>query len=598
MVASDIGSRNLEKVLSEHYQVPSYQRVYEWKPNRVNDLWIDLMSEYVENPQNRHSDYLLGPLVIDASHHNTTDHDYFEIIDGQQRLVTISLMLCALRDLVNQRTKNVQDETSKEVTNQFIEFINGFIISDEDGIMVLGDNKNRDRDVFREILFPNSEPKISKALKESHSYKSNKLRRNYRSLRVNLVGLCDACGLTVDCVNITRAILLLRTIIQDLISHVYFAHVKINDPKSVHQVFTSLNAKGQSLQQGALIKSYILKSANDEKTKRQLQIRWDRLMTMHNEAEDKFLYESYLSRLKEKEKSASKLYETISEQLDGQKSKSKRYLEKYIRELEVDSPFIQMLDNPRLNPIGMPTKLHHTFYGIDQIGAKYIRRPIIAVCREWGSKDNLNDHRIQDLTDCFLKVFFMYKTVGNRSIDVVRGISRSVTQGINKEPVDLSNVFSIILDNPEIKIYLEDDAFNKDFPRYVENLDNNFAKYILMSLEHELNKPQGVSLNLNRPETELEHIFPQNADPKDWPNEENLGKHTNRLGNLKLNGDNDGDESYKTSGYKLNKNYLSKYKDWNEESILQREKELLEIAKRIWDLKYYRTKYLKNKHQK
>ncbi|MDA8002917.1 MAG: HNH endonuclease family protein, partial [Alphaproteobacteria bacterium] len=320
-----------------------------------------------------------------------------------------------------------------------------------------------------------------------------------------------------------------------------------------------------------------------------------------------------LSRLKpgEQERPQNRLYDTKSGEIDDDNNKDK-FIGAYISELEMDSPYIQILNNPQSNILNISPELQHTFYGINQIGAKYIRRPIIAACREWGKKD-LRDPRIQELSDCLLKSFFMYKTVGDKSIDVVRKMARSVTQMIMSDPSNTSEIFKIVLDNPDIVRYINKQGFKDDFAYYVEELDPKPAKYILMSLEHELNKPGGISLNLVNSETQLEHIFPQNAKSDDWPNLKDLEDHINRLGNLtlmpkkwnielsnhsysdKLNGVSQNGSSpisYKKSGFKLNKIGIGEISDvWNRDSMEDRERELCEIANRIWDLNTYRNKY-------
>lgn len=74
---------SIEKLFECNITIPDYQRIYCWDSKRVTDLWNDL-SAMPDSP------YHLGTVVL---HHNG---DKYDVIDGQQRLVTLTLILRAL----------------------------------------------------------------------------------------------------------------------------------------------------------------------------------------------------------------------------------------------------------------------------------------------------------------------------------------------------------------------------------------------------------------------------------------------------------------------------------------------------------------------
>ncbi|MDB9397634.1 DUF262 domain-containing protein [Microcystis aeruginosa] len=71
------------------YRVPPFQRDYSWKEENWEDLWQDIQTLY-ENPDSSH---YMGAIVLQGSQRSDTD---FTIIDGQQRLVTISILAIAI----------------------------------------------------------------------------------------------------------------------------------------------------------------------------------------------------------------------------------------------------------------------------------------------------------------------------------------------------------------------------------------------------------------------------------------------------------------------------------------------------------------------
>jgi uncharacterized protein with ParB-like and HNH nuclease domain len=66
------------------YKVPMFQRDYSWTETEWDDLWQDMIEVY----KDRESDHFMGYLVF-----QTKDNIQFNIIDGQQRIATLSLLV-------------------------------------------------------------------------------------------------------------------------------------------------------------------------------------------------------------------------------------------------------------------------------------------------------------------------------------------------------------------------------------------------------------------------------------------------------------------------------------------------------------------------
>ncbi|RKV54721.1 hypothetical protein DD793_00045 [Helicobacter pylori] len=80
-----------------YYQIPIYQRPYQWTEENCEKLLDDLFEDYEEN---RESDYFCGSLVLVKSDPNSKTETY-DIVDGQQRLSTFILLAKVLADLYN-----------------------------------------------------------------------------------------------------------------------------------------------------------------------------------------------------------------------------------------------------------------------------------------------------------------------------------------------------------------------------------------------------------------------------------------------------------------------------------------------------------------
>lgn len=72
------------------YFVPIYQRDYSWTETEVEQLWKDI----IETIDEGRIEHFMGAIVV-----NNADGSYYQLIDGQQRIATISLLMCAIRDI-------------------------------------------------------------------------------------------------------------------------------------------------------------------------------------------------------------------------------------------------------------------------------------------------------------------------------------------------------------------------------------------------------------------------------------------------------------------------------------------------------------------
>ncbi|MBT3328285.1 MAG: DUF262 domain-containing protein, partial [Gemmatimonadales bacterium] len=78
------------------YRVPVFQRFYTWTRKEWEELWGDVAA-LTDSAQNR-SSLFMGSLVVVPLEPSATAPPMYEIIDGQQRMMTYSLLLCALRN--------------------------------------------------------------------------------------------------------------------------------------------------------------------------------------------------------------------------------------------------------------------------------------------------------------------------------------------------------------------------------------------------------------------------------------------------------------------------------------------------------------------
>jgi len=89
------------------YEVPSHQRDFSWGKDEIEDFWNDLISSTQEK------DYFFGSMIFQSS----SDRKIKIILDGQQRLITITVLLAAIRDIFY----NLKEiESAQDINQHFI----------------------------------------------------------------------------------------------------------------------------------------------------------------------------------------------------------------------------------------------------------------------------------------------------------------------------------------------------------------------------------------------------------------------------------------------------------------------------------------------
>ncbi len=108
--------RRLRELLysGDQYVVPAFQRYYKWEREDWRKLWDDIDTLYSEEPGGSH---FMGSMVCMAAPQVPGVVPAYMLIDGQQRIVTLSLMLSAIRDIAKSRNDN---KLAEEIQEQFL----------------------------------------------------------------------------------------------------------------------------------------------------------------------------------------------------------------------------------------------------------------------------------------------------------------------------------------------------------------------------------------------------------------------------------------------------------------------------------------------
>ncbi|GAA9410583.1 DUF262 and DUF1524 domain-containing protein [Helicobacter pylori] len=212
--------------------IPIYQRLYSWEEEQCKQLWDDIIKIGGNDKMDRH---FIGSIVFVQDGIYTTSHNELLIIDGQQRLTTITLLLTALRDHLSD-----EDEFLKKFSCQKIQ--NHYLI-----------NSNKDGDKKFRLILSDSD-------KDTLLYLIDKDRRKPSEPSSKIVENFKLFGKWIS-KNTNK----LETIFKGL-EKLMIVEIALEKGKDDPQlIFESMNSKGMELTQTDLIRNYIIMETEDEK---------------------------------------------------------------------------------------------------------------------------------------------------------------------------------------------------------------------------------------------------------------------------------------------------------------------------------------------
>lgn len=224
---------------SKRFVIPVYQRNYDWKMEHCKQLYDDLVKVI---RQNRKS-HFFGSIVSVQSESGTMEE--FLIIDGQQRLTTVSLLLLAVHHLLQKGKAISQDRQLPE------KILKKYLIDEyepEEKRVKLKPIKN-DQKAF-DILFDKD---------EEHIPDSN-LTINYQYFYERI----QQGELTVD-------------ELFDAICRLEIINISLNHEDNPQLIFESLNSTGLDLSEGDKIRNYILMGLKTEQQNKFYEKYWNRI---------------------------------------------------------------------------------------------------------------------------------------------------------------------------------------------------------------------------------------------------------------------------------------------------------------------------------
>ncbi|GAA6820820.1 DUF262 and DUF1524 domain-containing protein [Helicobacter pylori] len=220
------------KSQEKQFVIPIYQRVYSWEKEQCKQLWDDIIKT---GGNDQIEGYFIGSIVFVHDGIYTTSHNELLIIDGQQRLTTITLLFIALRDYLNDEDEFLEKFSRQKIQNRYL--INSDEKGDKKFKLILSEP---DRDALLSLIDKNRRKPSELLLKIMENFKlfEEWIRKNADKMETIFKGL----------------------------EKLMVVEISLERGKDNPQlIFESMNSTGKDLTQTDLIRNYILMGLEPEK---------------------------------------------------------------------------------------------------------------------------------------------------------------------------------------------------------------------------------------------------------------------------------------------------------------------------------------------
>ncbi len=534
--------------------VPPYQRSYSWEDEQVVDLWDDTY----EARRAGASEYFLGAVIL-----TTANRGCLTIIDGQQRLATISMLVAALRDAFIEIGD--QRRASK--------LIEVFLASEDFNTLELRPHlslNTQDNHFYRELVVESKSPEPTC---DSHRL----LRAAFFELSSRLQSELNDLPRPEDRLDL---LLEWREFLEDK-AKVIVVHVP--SESDAYLIFETLNDRGKDLTIADLLKNFLFQCSGGRLE--EVKQFWGNAASLLEGSGVAFVtfirhhWASMYGMTRERD-----LYKNIKRRI-----RTGNDAVKYARQLaEAAKMYLALLGNDMDYWSELGTEARRHVETLNRFGLEQYRPMRLAAMANFDAEEL---SKVLNKTVGWSVRGLVVGGLGGGSYEKYYGdAARRISDGTVRKA---SKLFEIL--EPVVPI---DERFEQAFSE-AKVSKPALARYYLLALENHAAGESEPELVPNDDEglVNLEHVLPQNASLGDWPgfNADNVSDYSKRLGNMVLLKKSEnrrlGRRSFKEKKPKYAESSLRLTAQagakprWTPKVIQDRQAELAKMAVEVWPRK-------------
>ncbi len=454
MRATETNVLNFIGGLDKVFIIPPFQRNYEWTFEQCNELFNDIINSHKSNKS-----HYLGNIVYYVGKNSGASYNEFILVDGQQRVTTILLLLCALRDSI--KDQSVFDSVNKR-----------YLINDT------GDNRFRVRLKQTSYDLKSFMSIIDKTPIEDDD---NNVTKNYNWF-LKLISNCD-----VNAKDIYETIPNLEVVDVNLQID--------NDLGAIQTVFEKINSTGKRLTPADLIRNFLLLANTSSEQERLYEDYWVKIeQTIKNDNISRFARDYLIMNVFE-DVPESKIYKMFKDHFDAAEALHIDIL----RDMYKYSKYYAWLKNENCPN----NKINNLIKTLNYVKSDDLYPLYLYLFDTKYDSDIPELVKILTLISDFMLRYRIVSPAGGSG--ALRSVIQQLLEGMNSGVIDNSYEaihFELSNSNTPSGRFPNDEELIKSLTEFV---NTNYAKVVLLKIEEHEKNNTPIPLE----QVTVEHIMPQ-----------------------------------------------------------------------------------------
>lgn len=348
---------------SGYFKIPRFQRPYSWEKDEVENFWEDITKNKDEN-------YFIGSMVVFQS-----TKPYFGIVDGQQRLTTITIILSVIRDsFIKLKQDNLARGIHKYIEKANVDNEDEFILNSETSFPFL-------QGVIQSYKKQN--------IKDDIGAEESNLKNAYSLIHNKMLALIPEIDLDdnkqIDLFNDVKdsPVQKLKEL-RDKILSLKLVFIQLDNEDDAYLIFETLNARGRDLKTSDLVKNLFLKKLRSKNSRFDAaKISWSNLVSKFDndtgeQTLDNYLLHYWLSE--HKYITDKKLFPEIKATLGDDEQKAEELLGTIIKTAD----YYKLMTYPESAEWGkQELKIKNAFENLNLFKVKQQSSMTLALIRAW-----------------------------------------------------------------------------------------------------------------------------------------------------------------------------------------------------------------------
>jgi len=562
--------------------VAPFQRPYKWTEENIDDFFTDVFEDFewrkikAGSSRTKHYHYM-GAIVLQDEEDGG---ERYSILDGQQRLVTLTLILGCIKNLICDSNDNFsEEEKRRQWAYEQLLCKGGDAIR---RVYILP--QAEDADIYSEVILQNNYTISFEGLNPTPSQKKARKRPIYK-IHQNIKKYIDEKILKPSGKLGVSKFKALTTAADCILNDLTFVVITTKDDAAAFKLFETLNDRGLRLSAADLVKNAIFKVAKPNEQSL-IKDSWESISELIGNGNDLVSFLRTLWLTDQEFVRKDKLFDKYKGYIQDGAEKDDKFVQKLLDRLKNAAEHYKEICSPEPNK----TQFAEDLIALNNLGAKTCRPLLLLIKIKCPSKLG----KLCDLIERLTVRWMICRQVFNELETAYAQVSHDTSNLIDKGKSSDDDIYDFIEKSLKKLVNVPDDeVFSSSFIKYKISTTKPI-RHILCEINSKMSPTREIASGPK--DVHVEHVFPQQPSEKALKHSNIKAEDANDIspliGNLTLlDGDINAELQNKAfpekkSGFENSKlainDSLKKFEKWTEHEINERAKEYSKYALQIW----------------